>query len=58
VDVLAGADSLTAASEHEDKTKADVGIPNPQRLGCHTGVIGPGVRVRITNVLGEELIDP
>ena len=58
VDVLDGTEALTVASEHEEKTKADVGIPNQQRLGCHTGVIGPGVRVRITNVLGEELVDP
>ena len=58
VDVLAGADSLTMADPHELKTKADVGVPDSQRLGCHTGVIGPGVRVHITNILGEELIDP
>ena len=58
VDVLAGADSLTIAGPHELKTKADVGVPDAQRLGCHTGVIGPGVRVHITNILGEELIDP
>lgn len=58
VDVLAGHDSLTEAFEHELKTKADVGVPDAQRLGCQAGVIGPGVRVRIVNVLGEELIDP
>lgn len=58
VDVLAGHESLTEAFEHELKTKADVGVPDAQRLGCQTGVIGPGVRVRIVNVLGEELIDP
>jgi ferredoxin len=58
VDVLAGAESLTDSYEHELKTKADVGVPDAQRLGCQAGVIGPGVRVRIVNVLGEELIDP
>ena len=58
VDVLAGAESLTAADAHEHQTKASVGVPESQRLGCQTGVVGPGVRVRITNVLGEELIDP
>jgi len=58
VDVLAGAESLTEPDPHELKIKADVGVPDAQRLGCQTGVFGPGVRVRITNVLGEELIDP
>ena len=58
VDVLAGHESLTEANAHERKTKADVGVPESQRLGCQTGVFGPGVHVRIVNVLGEELIDP
>jgi len=58
IDVLTGAESLTVADSHELKTKADVGVPESQRLGCHTGVIGPGVRIHITNILGEELIDP
>ncbi len=58
VDIIAGASSLTEEDGHERKTKADVGVPEHQRLGCQTGVIGPGVQVRITNVLGEEIIDP
>ena len=58
VDVLAGHESLTEANAHELKVKAEVGVPEAQRLGCQTGVIGPGVHVRIVNVLGEELIDP
>lgn len=58
VDVVAGEGSLTAADGHEVKTKTDVGVPEHQRLGCQTGVIGAGVQIRITNVLGEEIIDP
>ena len=58
VDVIAGHASLTEAVEHELKVKADVGVPDAQRLGCQTGVFGHGVHVRIVNVLGEELIDP
>ena len=58
VDVLGGHDSLTDAIDHELKVKAEVGVPDAQRLACQTGVFGPGVRVRIVNVLGEELIDP
>ena len=58
VDILAGSESLTEIEGHEVKTKADVGVPVEQRLGCHTGVMGGGVRVRITNVLGVEPIDP
>jgi ferredoxin len=58
VDILAGSDVLTEVEEHETKTKADVGVPADQRLGCHAGVLGSGVRVRIINILGEEAIDP
>ena len=58
VDVVGGEGSLTEADGHEKKTKADVGVPEHQRLGCHTGVIGAGVEIRITNILGEEIIDP
>ena len=58
VDILAGADALTAVEEHETRTKADVGVPSDQRLGCHAGVLGGGVRVRIINILGLEAIDP
>ena len=58
VDVLAGHESLTDATAHEVKVKKEVGVPDAQRLGCQTGVIGLGVHVRIVNVLGEELIDP
>ncbi len=58
VDVLAAPESLSGITDHERKIKADVGVPAAQRLGCQAGVFGPGVRVRIVNILGEELIDP
>ncbi|MAY81902.1 MAG: hypothetical protein CL930_14120 [Deltaproteobacteria bacterium] len=58
VDVLEGAEFLTVADGHELKTKADVGVPDAQRLACQSGVLGAGVRVKITNILGEEPIDP
>jgi ferredoxin len=58
VHILAGSESLTEVEGHETRTKADVGVPSDQRLGCHTGVLGSGVRVRIVNILGMETIDP
>ena len=58
VDVIAGHDALTEATEHELKVKKEVRVPDAQRLACQTGVFGHGVHVRIVNVLGEELIDP
>ncbi len=58
VDVLQGSESLTEQGEHELQTKTEVGVPAEQRLGCHAGIHGDGVHVRIVNVLGEELIDP
>ena len=58
VDILAGSDALTEVEVHETNTKTEVGVPPEQRLGCHTGVLGSGVRVRIINVLGVEAIDP
>ena len=53
-----GLESLTPADVYEKGTKANTGVPAEQRLGCQAGVIGPGVRVQIINVLGEELVDP
>ena len=58
VDVVSGEESLTQADGYENKTKIQVGVPEHQRLGCQTGIIGAGVEIRITNVLGEEIIDP
>lgn len=56
--VLEGMASLTSIGPHEVETRDNVGVPADQRLGCHAGVHGPGLRVQIINVLGEELIDP
>ena len=56
--VLDGLESLTVADAYENGTKSHMGVPAEQRLGCQAGVVGPGVRVQIINVLGEELIDP
>jgi ferredoxin len=55
--VLAGGDQLTPPTEHETRTKAASGVPADERLGCQTLVLGDGVRVRIVNVLGEELVE-
>ena len=56
--VSEGLESLTPADAYENGTKSNTGVPAEQRLGCQAGVIGPGVRAQIINVLGEELIDP
>lgn len=55
--VLAGGDLLTPPTEHEARTKAANQVPDDERLGCQTLVLGEGVRVRIVNVLGEELVE-
>jgi len=55
--VMAGGDQLSPPDEHEVKTKLDNGVDATRRLGCQTGVLGPGVHVRIINVLGEELAE-
>lgn len=54
--VLSGADMLTEPTEHERKTKAAADVPDAERLACQTLVLGAGVRVRIVNVLGEEMV--
>lgn len=54
VDVLEGADQLTPADGTEEQTKADNKVPAERRLGCQTGVLGPGVKVRIINVFGAD----
>jgi ferredoxin len=55
--VLAGEGQLSPADEHEVKTKADNGVDPARRLGCQTAVLGPGVHVKIINVLGEDLVE-
>lgn len=56
VEVLSGADQLTAATSGEDATKIENKVPADYRLGCQTAVIGPGVRVRIVHVFGADAI--
>ena len=55
VEVLSSPDQLTPETDHERNTKKLNKVDREMRLGCQTGVLGEGVRVRITNVLGEEL---
>lgn len=57
VEVLEGIESITKADEYELRTKAEHGIPDNQRLGCHTAILGAGLKVNIVNILGEELVD-
>ena len=57
VEVLEGIDSLTSADEHEKQTISDNEVPSELRLGCQSAVIGPGVTVKIINVLGEDLVE-
>lgn len=57
VEVLDGADMLTPADSHEEETKKNNGVAEHMRLGCQTAVLGSGVKVRIVNVLGEDLVE-
>jgi ferredoxin len=54
VEILAGADQLSAEDEAERKTKKENNVPAAFRLGCRTEVHGEGVRAKIINVFGEE----
>jgi len=56
-EVLAGGDMLSQEDEKERQTKADNNCDPAFRLGCQAAVLGPGVKVRIINVLGEELME-
>ena len=56
VEVLEG-DSLSQPDEYEMRTKENSGVPPSLRLGCQTAVLGPGLKVKIINVLGEELVE-
>lgn len=55
--VVEGGDQLSPADEHETRTKSENGVDPSRRLGCQTAVLGPGVHVKIINVLGEELAE-
>ena len=50
-------DMLTPADSHEEETKKNNGVAEHMRLGCQTAVLGAGVKVRIVNVLGEDLVE-
>lgn len=51
-EVLSAHDQLTPETEHEKTTKRTNNVPGEFRLGCQTGVLGAGVKVKIVNVLG------
>lgn len=57
VEVLEGVGELTQADSHEENTKKINGVAENLRLGCQTAVLGENVRVRIVNVLGEDLVE-
>ena len=57
VEVLEGHGALSQADGHEEETKNNNGVDQALRLGCQTAVLGPDVKVRIINVLGEDLVD-
>lgn len=57
IEVLTGHEQLSSESSLEKQTKQEQGIDDALRLGCQTAVLGAGVKVKIINVLGEELVD-
>ena len=48
---------VSQEDDTERQTKSEHGIDPSYRLGCQAAVLGPGVAVRIVNVLGEELAE-
>ena len=57
VEVIEGGDLLTSPDELETNTKRENGVDDSLRLGCQSAVMGAGVKVKIINVLGEELAE-
>jgi len=55
--VVTGEEMLSPPDDHEEKTKKENGVDPSRRLGCQVAVLGPGVHVKIINVLGEELVE-
>jgi ferredoxin len=53
VEVLEGADQLSAPTDHEENTKRQNGVPAHMRLGCQARIQGPGLKVKIINVFGD-----
>lgn len=56
VEVLAGADSLSAPTDHEGRTKRNNAVDASLRLGCQTHVLGEGVKVRVVNAFSGEAV--
>ena len=52
VEVLMSHDQLTPETDHERTTKKNNNVAPEFRLGCQTGVLGEGIKVKIVNVLG------
>ena len=48
---------LTQEDDRESQTKLNTICDPTFRLGCQAAVLGPGVKVRIINVPGEELFE-
>jgi len=57
VEVLEGEENLSQADEFEKKTIENNGVDASLRLGCQSAVLGENLRIRIINVLGEELVE-
>ena len=57
VEVLAGSENLSQSDEFEERTKSNNDVQADYRLGCQAAVLGSGVRIRMINVLGEELVE-
>ena len=57
VEILEGHEVISAEDGHEQSTKQQQGVDSNLRLGCQVAVLGEGVKVKIINVLGEELVD-
>ena len=52
VEVLLCHDNLTPETEHVRVTMKSNNVPGEFRLGCQSGVLGEGIKVKIVNVLG------
>ena len=57
VEVLDGEENLSQSDEFEERTKTQNDVRSDYRLGCQAAVLGSGVRIRMINVLGEELVE-
>ena len=57
IEVLEGVEMLTQADSYENETKSNNGVAEHLRLGCQTAILGEGIKVRIVNVLGEDLVE-